>query len=191
VTWDYLPIGYWSAVETHVSVIVACLPAIRSLQRSIRDRLYPKPATTSSYYDENSKNTIGSSKKSSQKKWSSVGGSRLSGINRTNTDKEDFVRLDEYEMGVGAGVEAVNTNTGRRTPTQSSLESFLSRSFKSEEDVQPLTTTATSTSPPLGGITVETGYSVDTSNRKNAVQSKKGRVEEATEKERFRLRPDL
>jgi hypothetical protein len=115
----------------------------------------------------------------------------LSGINRTNTDKEDFVRLDEYEMGVGAGVEAVNTNTGRRTPTQSSLESFLSRSFKSEEDVQPLTTTATSTSPPLGGITVETGYSVDTSNRKNAVQSKKGRVEEATEKERFRLRPDL
>jgi hypothetical protein len=28
VTWDYLPIGYWSAVEAHVGAIVACLPSV-------------------------------------------------------------------------------------------------------------------------------------------------------------------
>lgn len=35
VTWDYTPIGYWSTLEVHVGIILACLPAIRSLQRRI------------------------------------------------------------------------------------------------------------------------------------------------------------
>src|ERR1700710_932516 len=30
---DYVPIGYWSTVEVHVSVICACLPALPSLFR--------------------------------------------------------------------------------------------------------------------------------------------------------------
>jgi hypothetical protein len=28
---DYVPVGYWSTIEVHVSVICACLPAIPSL----------------------------------------------------------------------------------------------------------------------------------------------------------------
>ena len=33
MTGDYVPIGYWSTVEVHVSVICACLPALPSLFR--------------------------------------------------------------------------------------------------------------------------------------------------------------
>jgi hypothetical protein len=33
VAGDYVPIGYWSTVEVHVSVICACLPALPSLFR--------------------------------------------------------------------------------------------------------------------------------------------------------------
>ncbi|CAG8971536.1 hypothetical protein HYALB_00005432 [Hymenoscyphus albidus] len=31
ITWDYVPVGYWSTIEVHVSVICACLPALPSL----------------------------------------------------------------------------------------------------------------------------------------------------------------
>jgi hypothetical protein len=33
VAGDYVPIGYWSTVEVHVSVVCACLPALPSLFR--------------------------------------------------------------------------------------------------------------------------------------------------------------
>lgn len=33
ITWDYVPVGYWSTIEVHVSVICACLPALPSLFR--------------------------------------------------------------------------------------------------------------------------------------------------------------
>jgi hypothetical protein len=168
VTWDYLPIGYWSAVETHVSVIVACLPSIRPLLRHIRDRIFPTPATTSSYYEDNSKNTIGSSKKKNSQKsassrmWStSVDKSRISTMSRSRVDKDDFVRLNEYEMGVGVGVKTGDED--RRTPTQSSLESFVSRSFKSNEDIQPLAPMVAPSGQSSGGITVQTDYTVDRS----------------------------
>ena len=30
---DYVPVGYWSSIEVHVSVICACLPTLPSLFR--------------------------------------------------------------------------------------------------------------------------------------------------------------
>ncbi|KXT15520.1 hypothetical protein AC579_3383 [Pseudocercospora musae] len=33
LTWDYTAVGYWSTIELHVSVVCACMPAIRSLLR--------------------------------------------------------------------------------------------------------------------------------------------------------------
>jgi hypothetical protein len=30
---DYVPVGYWSTIEVHISVICACLPALPSLFR--------------------------------------------------------------------------------------------------------------------------------------------------------------
>ncbi|CZT53512.1 related to integral membrane protein PTH11 [Rhynchosporium secalis] len=33
ITWDYVPVGYWSSIEVHVSVICACLPTLPSLFR--------------------------------------------------------------------------------------------------------------------------------------------------------------
>lgn len=46
VTWDYTPIGYWSTLEVHVGIIIACLPAVRSLQR----RMFPSSRSPGSYY---------------------------------------------------------------------------------------------------------------------------------------------
>jgi hypothetical protein len=50
VTWDYTPIGYWSTLEVHVGIIIACLPAVRSLQR----RIFPSSRSPNSYYPERS-----------------------------------------------------------------------------------------------------------------------------------------
>ncbi|KAH8674367.1 hypothetical protein BGZ60DRAFT_526338 [Tricladium varicosporioides] len=33
ITWDYVPVGYWSTLEVHISVTCACLPALPSLFR--------------------------------------------------------------------------------------------------------------------------------------------------------------
>jgi hypothetical protein len=167
VTWDYLPIGYWSAIEAHVGAIVACAPAIRQLQRSIRERFWPKQKTPSQYYyAENSGN---SSKKNNGSKdlksriWlPKTDRSQLSTLGRSKMDKEDFVRLDEYEMGVGTGGK--NGVLSDRNSPQNSSEGSLDRSFKSNEDVQPLADTAAPApvvGSPLGGIMVQSEYSVD------------------------------
>ena len=183
VTWDYLPVGYWSAVETHVGVIVACLPAMRSLQRSIRERLWPSPPSPNSYYEEGTKD---SSKKSSYK-WSSKERSRLSTLNRSKVGKEDFVQLDDYEMQVGTDVKKEVSN-GKAT-TESSSDRSLTRSFKSNEDVLPLATTA-ARSPmdqPMNGIMVQMEYSVDrvTSDMEPAQSSMAN--EELRDKRKFRI----
>ncbi|KAI4689206.1 uncharacterized protein J4E88_002555 [Alternaria novae-zelandiae] len=167
VTWDYLPIGYWSAIEAHVGAIVACAPAIRQLQRSIRERIWPKQKTPSQhYYAENSGN---SSKKNNGSKdlksriWlPKTDRSQLSSLGRSKMDKDDFVRLDEYEMGVGMGGKD-SVLTDRNSPENSS-EGSLDRSFKSNEDVQPLADVAAPApvvGSPMGGIMVQSEYKVD------------------------------
>jgi hypothetical protein len=35
---DYVPLGYWSTLEGHISIICACMPAMRAFAR----RLFPK-----------------------------------------------------------------------------------------------------------------------------------------------------
>ena len=154
VTWDYLPIGYWSAVEAHVGVIIACLPAIRQLQRSIRERIWPKPKTANSnYYEENSRDSSkrNGSKGMGSRYWlSKADRSQLSTLGRSKVDKEDFVRLDEYEMGArGAGAKNAVIAVG--DPAQNGSDGSLDRSFKSNEDVQPL---AAATAPVIGSPVV-------------------------------------
>lgn len=176
MTWDYLPIGYWSAVETHVGVMVACLPAIRSLQRSLRERWFPKPATNTSYYGDHTKDSSkkSSSRVASSRKWSSKSGiSRLNTLGRSEVDKDDFVRLNEYEMRAGVGTEKF-TNEDKVT-AQCSSETPLSRSFRSNEDDLPLAATAAPMGRPLGGIMVRTEYSVD-GFRQSTSERERGRV---------------
>lgn len=169
VTWDYLPIGYWSAVEAHVGAIVACLPAIRQLQRLIRERIWPKQVTTENYYyEENSGN---SSKKNGSNDLKSriwlpkTDRSQLSTLGQSRVDKEDFVRLGEFEMGVGMG-DGKEGALGAGFPKRQSSERSLDRSFKGDDDLQPLEAgplpaPALVIGSPMGGITVQSEYSVD------------------------------
>jgi hypothetical protein len=179
VTWDYLPIGYWSAVESHVGVMVACAPAIRSLQRSIRDRIWPKPPSGTSYYENDSKN--------SSKKWPSKDRSRLSTVNMSRADKEDFVQLDEFDMQ-----DRENAKTGvvdDRIATQSSSERSITRSFTSNEDILPLATTAapTSVDPSKNGIMVQTEFSVDRASSNPGLGQSRTGDERIMDRERYRL----
>jgi len=171
VTWDYLPIGYWSAVEAQVGAIVACLPAIRQLERSIRERIWPKQKTNNYYYQENSGISSKKSKQSNGSNGSNIKSriwlpktdrSQLSTFRTSRADKEDFVRLDEYEMGVTKGEKEGIVETGNGIPTRSSSDGSLDRSFKSNEDIQPLAAgPAPVVGSPLGGIMVQSEYSVD------------------------------
>jgi hypothetical protein len=191
VTWDYLPIGYWSAVEAHVGAIVACLPAIRQLQRSIRKRIWPKQEKGGSYTYE--KNSRGSNKKSGGSKdlksriWlPKTGRSQLSTLGRSTMDKDDFVRLDEYEMDVGLGGK--NGAREHRDPTQNSEDGSLDRSFKSNKDVQPLAGTAAPApvvGSPFGGILVQSEYSVDRGSPRPSLPPIYSREEKSMDKRRW------
>ncbi|OSS45433.1 hypothetical protein B5807_10410 [Epicoccum nigrum] len=150
VTWDYLPIGYWSAVETHVGVMVACLPAMRSLQTSIKGRLFPKPKTNTSYYNDSG---LSSAKKNSRKDSHSR---ILSSLGRSQIDKDDFVRLDEFEMH---GKQQLSD--GQQTPT--SFERAVTQSSRSNEDVLPVVNSGAPMGQSMGGILVQSEYSVNRS----------------------------
>lgn len=158
-TWDYLPVGYWSAVETHVGVIVACLPAIRSLQRAIRDRIWPKPPNSTGYFTKGTGNS-GMDSAAKSRKWSSKQGiSRLSTLNRSRADKEDFVRLDELELNERNNKDRAALNDDRIF--QTSFERSLVRSPSPVPHFLTSAISNTHGSQPLDGILVQTEYSVD------------------------------
>ncbi|KAL2027461.1 hypothetical protein VTO58DRAFT_111552 [Aureobasidium pullulans] len=162
VTWDYLPVGYWSAVETHVGIIVACAPAIRSLTGNLRNRFFPKPTSQPSYYDDSTAHN--SSKRSkgtnNSRNWGSKGGagSRLSSLSTARGDKE-FVQIDEYEMDVGGGgrLKADQRSTG-----EGSEEGSVNRSHTPYDDIEaaPLATTAAPIGRGVNGIMVQTDFTV-------------------------------
>jgi hypothetical protein len=105
VTWDYTPVGYWSTLEVHVGIIIACLPALRSLQH----RLLPGTKHPAAYYKGNSGAyggyskggspfpSIGGFKKSSQTTTQASQASMMRSRDRAKDDKE-FIQLDEYEI---------------------------------------------------------------------------------------------
>jgi hypothetical protein len=153
--------------------MVACAPAIRQLQRSLRDRFFPKTQTSSSYYQNNTTETIGSGRKSGSKVskshvWlSKTDRSQLSTMGRSKVDKDDFVRLDEYEMGVGGGVKSGVMDDRFSSPDLS--DRSLNRSLNSNQDVQPLAPVASPMGSPLGGIMVQSEYSVDRASTKSGL----------------------
>ncbi|KAF2008098.1 hypothetical protein P154DRAFT_614482 [Amniculicola lignicola CBS 123094] len=110
VTWDYTPVGYWSTLEVHIGIIVACLPALRSLQH----RIFPSTKLPPSYYN-NSAYTDGHSKRRSvlpswrqrgksagSSVWASRSGTGISQASmvrsRDRCKDKDFVHLEEYEV---------------------------------------------------------------------------------------------
>lgn len=152
VTWDYLPIGIWSAVETHVGVIVGCMPAMRSLQSSVRSRFFPKNQTSMKFSEDDTRNN------SRKKSYSNSGSRMLSTFTRSTlakTDKEEFMRVDECEL---RGKTSVFDN---RATIQNPSEHSLTRLFGSNENVLPLATAPALGGFPLSAIMVQTEYSVD------------------------------
>ncbi|KAK7185671.1 hypothetical protein DPSP01_007456 [Paraphaeosphaeria sporulosa] len=110
VTWDYTPIGYWSTLEVHVGIIIACLPAVRSLQL----RIFPSSRTQNSYY-LGPAGAYGYNSKGGSPFPSSIAKSKGGHVDlmtaatqpaeyrsrdRTPGDKE-FIQLEEYEFRLG------------------------------------------------------------------------------------------
>ncbi|KAL5392312.1 hypothetical protein DPSP01_000826 [Paraphaeosphaeria sporulosa] len=155
VTWDYLPVGIWSAVETHVGVIVACMPAMRSLEGSLRNRFFPRTQTSTTFSEESTRNN-------SRKKSYPSGKGMLSTFTRSTVgkpDKEEFMRLDGYEL---RGKSALDDRAATSTPSENSV----TRSFGSNEDQLPLATAPAMGGLPLSAIMVQTEYSVDRGSQK-------------------------
>ncbi|CAD0107017.1 unnamed protein product, partial [Aureobasidium uvarum] len=165
VTWDYLPVGYWSAVETHVGVMVACAPAMRSLQYQIRQKLWPKPVTQSSYYDDTKNSSKNKSKADSANR--SWGGSKIDSRSRLSTishRKDDFVQIDEYEMNVGDDFSRGKDDMNPVVEADAASEGSINRVLTPHDDIAPLAATAA----PIGrghGIMVQTDWSVGRENR--------------------------
>ncbi|OCL12389.1 hypothetical protein AOQ84DRAFT_155692 [Glonium stellatum] len=99
VTWDYVPIGYWSTIEVHVGIICACLPALRALQF----RIFPSTKRPSQY------EYYPPSKKPSQL---ATGASSASMVARPKGDTRDFVQLDDISVET---THVVTASKGDRT----------------------------------------------------------------------------
>lgn len=159
VTWDYMPIGIWSAVETHVGVIVACMPAIRSLQAALSNRFYPKPPTSSTYYEEGSR--------SRSKKSNGTNSRSLVTIGRSNVGRKNFVELDEWEVKGGDAGPRKMSPDGETSPLEN-----LAPSFGSHEDIVPLTSNHAPAGQEAGGIRVHKEYSVDSESMRSGRPTK-------------------
>ena len=108
VTWDYTPIGYWSTLEVHVGVIIACLPAVRSLQR----RIFPSSRSPNSYYPGpsgaygyNSKGgspfpSVAKPKSGNDLMTAASQTTMLRSRNRSDDDK-GFIQLEEFDFELG------------------------------------------------------------------------------------------
>lgn len=138
------------------------MPAIRSLGRSLRDRFFPKPVPTKSYYEDSPRSY---SKKNSRKSasfrgWSSK--TALSTFTGSKLGKEDFVELDEYETRVGT--ETKSTDKGNKHSANNLSQRSMGRfqpSLQSNEEIQPLAPVVAPNGQALSGIMVQTEYSVD------------------------------
>ncbi|KAL5396585.1 hypothetical protein PMIN02_003079 [Paraphaeosphaeria minitans] len=151
VTWDYLPIGIWSAVETDVGVIVACMPAMRSLESSLRNRYFPKIQTSTKFSEEDSR------KKSYSSGRRVLSSFTLSTVGKP--DKEDFMRLEDYELRSKRALDG-------RVVKSTISDNSLTRSLGWNEDQLPLATAPEMGGLPLSAIMVQTEYSVDRGSQK-------------------------
>ncbi|KAI4733587.1 hypothetical protein E4T50_15852 [Aureobasidium sp. EXF-12298] len=163
-TMDYLPVGYWSAVETDVGVMVACAPAIRSLGHQIREKFWPKPKSQPSYYEDTKDSSKNKSKPdSSNRSWGASKIDTRSRISSISNRKSDFVQIDEYEMDVGGPLSprddrVEDSSEGSTTRSYTPHDDMINRSYTPHDDIAPLAATAA----PIGrnGIMVQTDWGV-------------------------------
>ncbi|KAF2186281.1 hypothetical protein K469DRAFT_631075 [Zopfia rhizophila CBS 207.26] len=151
VTWDYTPIGYWSTLEVHIGILIACLPALRSLQT----RLFPSTKNSPSYYHSFSYTSkrrppfpsIAKFRRDQSNLTANAShASMLKSRDKTKDDK-NFIQLDEYEVRVG-DMEKGTERLGRGVHNTD-----IERGSMNNDDVTPLTSsgrTVPSSSSPNG-----------------------------------------
>ncbi|KAF1951534.1 hypothetical protein CC80DRAFT_203280 [Byssothecium circinans] len=167
ITWDYTPIGYWSTLEVHVGIIIACLPAIRAIQY----RIFPvqKRGTTGyMYYPQLSYGREGSYATTSRRKSAFTNTDILSDARtmrspaRSHNDK-DFMQLEEHEFRLGDNMTANHTHVAR---VSVSGDDTLLLPIQSTKELPRFPTPMYSTRPkalrkePLHAISVRKDYSV-------------------------------
>ncbi|KAF2136873.1 uncharacterized protein K452DRAFT_302380 [Aplosporella prunicola CBS 121167] len=91
VTWDYVPIGYWSTIEVHAGIICACLPAIRALLYKLFPRVMGRGSGARSYgYGANTSGNIDTNTSIVQR------------VSKAET--KDFIPLEEIDTPPGTAV---------------------------------------------------------------------------------------
>jgi hypothetical protein len=178
ITWDYVPIGYWSTLEIHVGIVIACLPALRALQH----RLFPGTKKSTSYYASpvaygtkshsrsqtagytQSKSRRGSSSRLASKFGSSKRKSRLNtqasqaSMMRSRNFDQDCYPMDEYnqfDKESGAQGEAGEVIG----PGRGATNTLVGRGDSSSSDEAVLLEDGCRS--PHRDITVKTEYSVN------------------------------
>ncbi|KAK0661329.1 hypothetical protein DIS24_g2528 [Lasiodiplodia hormozganensis] len=93
VTWDYVPIGYWSTIEVHAGILCACLPAVRALVYKCFPRLRERGSSRSGKYGGGNSyfgNGMSGSRGGAIDTSTSI-------VQRVSKAGEEWVKLDEVE----------------------------------------------------------------------------------------------
>ncbi|KAF2089794.1 hypothetical protein K490DRAFT_62671 [Saccharata proteae CBS 121410] len=122
VTWDYVPIGYWSTIEVHASILCASLPAIRALMLQLFPRSFGHSSALSGGFSSNGpKRSYGNSISGSKEPLHSGIGANVHIVQRiSKADQKEFIPLEDFEegeAGYGHGVVATrhgDVEVGRR-----------------------------------------------------------------------------
>jgi hypothetical protein len=178
VSWDYTPVGYWSTLEVHVGIVIACLPALRALQH----RLFPSSKTPASYYGNPSggygygtgtKGGGGSSafpsitsKFRSRRVSKHMTSASQASMMRTRNDDKEFIQLEEYEFRLGesqAEKEAIGRGLNNTQVERGSMHSDDGTFLDTSSAVHVLPARVYEPRPrlPADAITVRKEYSVN------------------------------
>ena len=94
---DYVPLGYWSTLEVHISIVIACLPSIRALFI----RLFPNFSLSNARRTfQKSTGMLSSARRSSRANGTDNYNSQFSG-----SGKENFIPLKDGSNTSTADIE--------------------------------------------------------------------------------------
>ncbi|KAM3416072.1 hypothetical protein BST61_g9557 [Cercospora zeina] len=128
-TWEYMPLAYWTAMELHLAVVCACMPAIRNLLRRYNPRLMGA-STNAGSVEWISRNKQSTNRSANSKRKSGT----IDSEQGVESDHEQIIALQPYETKSAAATREEISITPPASPQSVQRKEGLGRKFSLPRD---------------------------------------------------------